>query len=79
MVNPFISYFNVCRNWEEGQFMNSSGAVFYEQIGIEPIVLVLMGSYGPLDREKDIQQIIEWYLKLKKSQDKPELSKKKGL
>ena len=30
---------------------------------LRPIVIVLLGSYGPSDREKDIQQIAEWYIK----------------
>lgn len=38
--------------------MNSNGAIFYEELGVQPIVVVLLGSYGPSDREKDIQQII---------------------
>ncbi len=56
--NKYIGYFSVARNWEENQFMNSHGAVYYEQVGIEPIVVVLVGAYGPNDRERDIQQII---------------------
>lgn len=43
--------------------MNSNGAVFYEQVGVQPIVVVLLGSYGVVDRERDIQQVIEWYLR----------------
>jgi hypothetical protein len=30
-------------------------------------VVVLLGCYGPSDREKDIQQITEWYIKNGKS------------
>lgn len=43
--------------------MSSHCSVYYEAPGIEPIIVILFGSYGPLDREKDVQQIIEWYLK----------------
>lgn len=61
--NPFISYFNVCRNWDENQFMSSHCSVFYQDLENRPIVIVALGSYSPVDREKDIQQIVEWYLK----------------
>ena len=30
---------------------------------MRPIIAVLLGCYGPSDREKDIQQVVEWYLK----------------
>ena len=63
MSNPFISYFNICRNWGENQFMNSHSSILYEQSQIMPVVVVLLGCYGPQDLEKDIQQIIEWYIK----------------
>lgn len=45
--------------------MSSHCAVYYEDqtAQLRPIVLVLLASYGPSDREKDIQQIVEWYLK----------------
>ena len=63
VTNQFISYCNICRNWGENNFMSSHCSVYYEAAGIEPIIVVLFGSYGPLDRQKDVQQIIEWYLK----------------
>lgn len=61
----YLPYSNVCRNWEEDNFMSSHCAVYYEDqtAQLRPIVLVLLASYGPSDREKDIQQIVEWYLK----------------
>lgn len=47
--------------------MDSNCSIFYENEAenIRPIVVVLLGCYGPSDREKDIQQIAEWYLKNK--------------
>lgn len=61
--NPFFPYFNVCRNWGLKNFMNSHCAVYYEPENMNPIIIVLLGCYGAQDREKDIQQIIEWYIK----------------
>ena len=43
--------------------MSSHCSVFYDQEGIKPIVVVALGCYSPNDREKDIQQLIAWYLK----------------
>ena len=65
VLAKYIPYSNVCRNWEENNFMGSHCAVYYEDQSshLRPIVLVLIASYGPTDREKDIQQIVEWYLK----------------
>jgi hypothetical protein len=31
VINQYISYFNVCRNWGLNQFMNSQGSVLYEE------------------------------------------------
>jgi hypothetical protein len=62
-LTKFIPYNNVCRNWEEDNFMNSHCSIYYEHLTLRPIVVILLGSYGPSDREKDIQQITEWYLK----------------
>jgi len=49
--------------------MNSHCSIYYDQSTnqMRPIVVVLLGSYGPSDREKDIQQITEWYIKNGKS------------
>lgn len=58
VTNKYISYFNVCRNWGDNNFMSSHCSVYYEAVGVQPIVVVLFGCYGPHDREKDIQQII---------------------
>ncbi len=65
VANKYIPYSNVCRNWEEDNFMNSHCSIYYDQSvnQCRPIVVVLLGSYGPSDREKDIQQIAEWYIK----------------
>jgi hypothetical protein len=45
--------------------MNSHCSIYYEndQSKVRPIVAVLLDCYGPHDREKDIQQLAEWYLK----------------
>lgn len=45
--------------------MNSHCSIYYDQSGNQcrPIIVILLGSYGPVDREKDIQQIVEWYIK----------------
>lgn len=56
--NKYISYFNVCRNWDDKQFMDSHCCVYYEEEELSPIVMVALGCYSPSDREKDIQQII---------------------
>jgi hypothetical protein len=55
----------VCRNWEEKQFLSSHCAIQYEDKNVmtKPVLVVLLSSYSPKDREKDIQQIVEWYLK----------------
>lgn len=37
---------------------------------MRPIVAVLLGCYGPNDREKDIQQLVEWYVKSKSATNK---------
>lgn len=63
VTNKFIPYSNVCRNWEEDNFMSSHCSIYYDQTAVRPIVVVLLGCYGPGDREKDIQQITEWYIK----------------
>lgn len=64
ILNKYLPYSNVSRNWEENNFMDSHCSIFYEgQEQFRPIVAVLLGCYGPSDREKDIQQIVEWYLK----------------
>ena len=49
--------------------MNSHCSIYYDQNinQCRPIVAVLLGCYGPSDREKDIQQITEWYIKIEKS------------
>ena len=64
-MNKFIPYSSVCRNWDENSFMDSHCSIYYEdkEGKRRPVVVVLLGSYGPVDREKDIQQIVEWYLK----------------
>jgi hypothetical protein len=41
-------------------------------------VVVLLGCYGPGDREKDIQQITEWYIKSGKNGFDDEGAKDKG-
>lgn len=71
--NPYIAYFNVCRNWSEKQFMSSHCSVFYEEEGVKPIVVVALSCYSPNDREKDIQQIIEWYIKSSSDKEKKKL------
>ena len=44
--------------------MNSHCSLFHEPgNGMRPVIAVLLGCYGPSDREKDIQQVVEWYLK----------------
>lgn len=67
VLNKFIPYFSVCRNWDEQSFMDSHCSIFYENHfeDIRPIVVILLDCYGPNDREKDIQQVAEWYIKNK--------------
>ena len=50
--------------------MSSHCSVFYEKENIKPAVFVVLSSYSPNDREKDIQQVIEWYIKNQEEKEK---------
>ena len=50
--HKFIPYINVCRNWEEKQFLSSHCAIHYddEKASVRPILVVLLSCYSPKDR-----------------------------
>lgn len=51
VTQKFIPYVNLCRNWEEKQFLSSNCAIKYDiNTEIRPIIVVLLNSYSPKDR-----------------------------
>ena len=43
--------------------MTANCSIYYNDGVMRPIIVVLLGCYGNVDREKDIQQVVEWYVK----------------
>lgn len=52
ILNKYIPYLSVCRNWNEQSFMDSHCSFLYENNSeqLRPIVVTLLGCYGPNDR-----------------------------